>query len=253
MYGGVKLADFLGSAVRLEPQGQVTFVASDGYRMSYGAEQILDDSDGIWILAFRMDGEELDEGLGPFRTVKIARDGSAVPNIDGHLSVKMVEEVRIDGESYSDFTLSVRGLMDAEVDRQTFQSGVSAHGRTVMLRGRDGSETAYTGVPLWMLTAYSDDPNYAPHRQDSSIVSYSRDAAEGGYSVVVTAADGFSVTLDSRELAGNDDVVLAMYREGRALDDREFPLVLAWNSDAEVVPEGIKAVRNVVSLELIFP
>ena len=249
-YGGIRLADFLRSFMRLEKDSMVTFVATDGYEMSYSGEQILDESDGIWILAFKMDGEDMPLDPGYIRTVKI---GPEVPNITGHTSVKMIEEIRIDGESYKDFTLLMKGQKDFEVDRQTMQSGVSCHNRTVTYYDRKNDlDIIYTGIPLWRLLAYSDDQDYAPHMQDSSIISYNRDAAIEGYEVVISAADGFAITLDSSQLDKNDDVIIAMYRDGEELPESDFPLVIVWDKDAETVPEGIKAVRNIASIELLF-
>jgi hypothetical protein len=139
------------------------------------------------------------------------------------------------------------------VDRQTIQSGISCHRRTVTYYDRKAEQDIeYTGIPLHLMLAFSDDPDFAPHKQDSSIISYNADAAREGYKVKITAADGFSITLDSRELHGNNDVILAMYKNGEPLPDREFPLIVVWDKDAEVVPDGIKAVRNITEIELIF-
>ncbi len=133
------------------------------------------------------------------------------------------------------------------------QSGVSCHNRTVTYYDRKNDlDIIYTGIPLWRLLAYSDDQDYAPHMQDSSIISYNRDAATEGYEVVISAADGFAITLNSSQLDKNDDVIIAMYRDGEELPESDFPLVIVWDKDAETVPEGIKAVRNIASIELLF-
>ncbi|MFP4563634.1 MAG: molybdopterin-dependent oxidoreductase [Spirochaetia bacterium] len=249
-YGGIVFADFLNSFMNLQRDNTVTLVAMDGYEMTYSGEQILDDSDGEWILAFKMDGEYMEVDPGYIRTVKI---GPSVPNIEGHLSVKMIEKIVASGEAYKDFTLMMKGRMNVEVDRQTMQSGISCHKKTVTYFDRKAEEDIeYTGIPLHYLLAFSDDPRYAPHQQDSSIISYDAEAAEAGYKVKITAADGFSITLDSRELHRNNDVIIAMYRNGEPLPDREFPLIIVWDKDAETVPAGIKAVRNITEIELIF-
>lgn len=249
-YGGIRFADFLSSFMNLREDNTVTLVAMDGYEMTYSGEQILDTSDGQWILAFKIDGEYMEVDPGYIRTVKI---GPSVPNIEGHLSVKMIEKVVASGEPYKDFTLTMKGRMTLDVDRQTIQSGISCHKSTVTYYDRKADQDfEYTGIPLHYMLAFSDDPDHAPHRQDSSIISYNAEAAREGYRVKITASDGFSITLDSRELHGNNDVILAMYMEGEPLPDREFPLVIVWDKDAEVVPAGIKAVRNITEIELIF-
>ena len=67
---------------------------------------------------------------------------------------------------------------------------------------------------------------------------------------MITASDGFSITLDSRELHENDDVILALKKNGEELPESEWPLIIVWDDDAEIVPSGIKNVRNVISIEL---
>lgn len=89
-YGGVRLARFLGQFAPVSPDATVVFVASDGYETSCPGSQILDASDGDWILAFRMDGQELSSDLGYYRTIKV---GPTKPNIDGRLSVRMVAKI----------------------------------------------------------------------------------------------------------------------------------------------------------------
>ena len=129
------------------------------------------------------------------------------------------------------------------------QSGVSCHKKTVHFE-RKNTSGIYTGIPVWRLLAYSDDPRYAPHRQDDSIRSYNDAAAAEGYRVTIIAADGFSVDLDSRELDKNDDVILAMYKEGEILEGEDWPLILVWDKDAEIVPDGIKPVRQIVEIHV---
>ncbi len=82
---GSKLVGFLGQFAPVTADTTIVFVASDGYEMSYEGSQILDASDGDWILAFRMDGQYLPNDPGWFRTLKV---GPTKPNIDGHLSVR---------------------------------------------------------------------------------------------------------------------------------------------------------------------
>lgn len=250
-YGGVKFAAILNSFVDLEPSSTIVIVASDGYEMTYQASQFMDTEEGTWILAFKRDGEYLPFDPGYIRTVKVGPD---TPNIEGHLSVKMIETIRISGETFEDFTLEMRGKMDMDLDRQTVQSGVSCHEKKVtFLDKKSGEEIVYTGIPLWLILAYADDPDYAPHKQkDQSILSYDADAAEEGYTVKIRAEDGFSVSLDSGQIHKNEDIILAMYREGKSLPADERPLVLVWDKDAAALPAGIKSVRTIARIELLF-
>lgn len=249
-YGGIKFAEFVNSFTALEPDTTVTMIASDGYEMTYGGEQLLDRSNGMWILAFKKDGEYMEFDPGYIRTVKIGPDN---PNIEGHLSVKMIEKIKATGEKYEDFSLHLKGKMEWELDRQTIQSGISCHTTTVTYFDRKAEvDEEYTGIPLHLLLAYADDPEYAPHHQDKSIISYNKEAAVKGYRVKISASDGFSITLNSADIHGNNDVIIAMFKNGEMLPERERPLIIVWDKDAEMVPDGIKPVRNITEIELLF-
>ncbi len=249
-YAGITFAEFVNSFTTLEPDTTVTMIAMDGYEMTYSGEQLLDTTDGQWILAFKIDGEYMEFDPGYIRTVKI---GPNNPNIEGHLSVKMIETIKATGEKFEDFSLHLKGKMEWDLDRQTVQSGISCHKTTVTYFNRKaGQEETYTGIPLHLLLAYADDPQHAPHHQDKSIISYNEEAAKTGYAVKISAADGFSITLDSKEIHGNNDVIIAMFKNGGPLPERERPLIIVWDKEAETVPAGIKPVRNIIDIELIF-
>jgi len=248
LYGGVKFADLLNRYISLKKDDTITVVAMDGYELSLSAEQILDEIDGVWILAFKKDGEYLDRDPGYIRTIKV---GPVVPDIEGHNSVRMIEKIVFTGEPYRDFSLSMQGAMDFQVDRQTLQTGMSCHKRTVTFEWK-GKTAVYTGIPLWRLLAFSDDPRFAPHKQNKAIISYQQEAARKGYQVELTASDGFTITLDSRELDGNDDVILAMYSEGEELPADAWPLILVWDREAPLVPKGAKPIKHVTAVRLIL-
>lgn len=257
-YTGVHFADFLSSIIPVQEESVISVEALDGYKMSYSGADLLDEGDGVWILAFRSDGQYIPLDPGIFRTVKIAGEKTPdiIPNINGNSSARMVKRISYTDESFRDFTLLIKGKITVELDRATIQSGISgsSHGTRITYTDRKThTDELYTGIPLYYLLAYADDELYQPHKQsDKSILAYDREAAEAGYRVRVSAADGYSVTLDSRELHNNNDVVLAMYEDESELKGEDWPLKLVWDKHADVIPEGIKAVRNVVSIELLF-
>ena len=241
VYGGVKLVDLINQYTSLSAEDTLKAIAMDGYEMTYSGKQILDQKDGYWILAFKKDGEYLPLDPGYIRIIKV---GESNPMIEGHLSVRMVKRVEVVKKKYENITLEIKGYMDFTLDRQTLESGISCHGVEVEYKGH-----VYKGIPLWRLLAYSDDPKYAPHKQDPSIKSYNEELALKGYKVRVIAEDGYSITLDSRDLNKEDGVIIAMYRDGELIED-EGPLVLVWDRSLKI--EGIKKVKNVVKIELIF-
>ncbi len=248
VYGGAKLLDLIERYAKLAADDSVTFVAMDGYEMTYPGSQVLDQKDGTWILAFEMDGDRIPKDPGFVRTVKI---GPGNPNIDGHNSVRMVKRLVVKQKDYKAFTLKLEGKAAYELDRSTVQSCVSCHKKTVTFE-RKGKTATYTGFPAWLALGYVDDPKYAPHKQDKSIPAYESALAKAGYKVKVEAADGFAVTLDSRELDRNDDVIIAMYKDDAALPDNEFPLILVWDRLAKLIPAGIKSVRSILGIKALF-
>lgn len=248
VYGGVSLSALLGRYMDLSAQDSVTFIATDGYEMTYPGSLILDEADGKWLLAFKLDGDFLPKDPGYIRTIKV---GPKAPTIDGHSSVKMIQKIVVRQEGFKDFTLSYSGKMNGSLDRSTVQSCVSCHGKEVAFERKDVN-ASYKGFPLQLLLAYADDPLYAPHKQDTGILAYDAAAAQAGYGVEVIAEDGYSIKLDSRDLDGNNDIILAMYKESESLGPDEFPLVLVWDKNASRLPEGIKNVKRVSSVRLLF-
>ena len=231
VWGGVKLVPLLERYMAITPETTIRIVAMDGYEMTYGGEMLLDQEDGEWILAFKEDGEYMPEDPGYIRLVKAGPDN---PNITGHVSARMVKRIVTEGEPFRNFELTIVDGDGVEVfDRQTLQSGVSTNrDRVAYYDRRADAEVPYMGIAVWRLLERLD----------------------GYRAVTIEATDGFSVTLDNAELEGNDDVILAMYtgRDDRLLGDNEWPLRLVWDRDAEVVPEGIRSVRNVVRIELEY-
>ena len=225
-WGGVKLVDLINDYTTLTDEMTVTIQAMDGYEMDYSGSQLLDQEDGTWILAFKENGEYMPEDPGYIRLVKV---GPKNPEITGHVSARMVKKIIIREESFSDFQITLDGPAGMEVfDRQTMQSGVSTHKSVVSYFDKKSeSSIEYMGLPLYEMFSRYD----------------------GIEEVTLKAEDGFAITLAASEVIGNQDVILAMYYgDGSELSDKEKPLVIVWDQNAPVVPEGIKAVRKISKL-----
>ena len=231
VYGGVKLIPLLSEFMTVTPETAIKVIAMDGYEMDYSGEMLLDQTDGDWILAFRENGEYMPEDPGYIRLLKV---GPKEPNIAGHASARMVKEIVTEGVPFRDFALTIVQDKITEVfDRQTLQSGIITNKNRITYYDRKKDiDITYMGISIWRLlerpTGYSE--------------------------VTIEASDGFSVTLDNTQLEGNDDVILAMYtgEDDHLLNDKEWPLRLVWDKDASTVPEGIKAVRNVSKIVLVY-
>jgi len=223
LWGGVKIVDLINEYAQLTEDMTVIIEAMDGYAMSYSAAQLLDDSDGDWILAFKEDGEYMPEDPGYIRLVKV---GPENPNILGHTSARMVKKIILEQSAFRNFDLEIVDGDKSEVmDRQTLQSGVTTWRTTVnYFNKKAGESVAYMGMPVYEIL----------------------DRYTGYDTVKIVAEDGYTVALSANEIAGNKDVILAMfYGDETELSDSEFPLILVWDKDAEAIPAGIKAVRNV--------
>jgi hypothetical protein len=231
VWGGVKLVPLLEAFMEVTPDTAIRVIAMDGYEMSFGGDMLLDQADGDWILAFRENGEYMPEDPGYIRLVKVGPDN---PNIPGHASARMIKRIVTEGEPFRDFELTIEGRDGVEVfDRQTLQSGVTTNRNRVTYYDRRADvDVPYMGISVWRLLERLD----------------------GYRAVTLEATDGFAVTLESAELAGNDDVILAMYTgpDDELLGPDEWPLRLAWDKDADLVPDGIKSVRNVVRIILVY-
>ncbi len=220
-WAGVKLVDLISEYTQLTEENILTIQSMDGYEMDYSGEQILDQSDGYWLLAIKQDGEFMPEDPGYIRLVKV---GPNNPLIDGHCSARMVQKIIIDTGAFNDFSITIEdGAKSEKMDRQTLQSGVSANKSKVNFYNKKTEKTVqYLGLPLYDF--FLRYPDYK--------------------SVTIEATDGFSITLNREDIENNKDVIVAMfYEDGTELDPSEFPLVLVWDKDASLIPEGIKNIK----------
>jgi DMSO/TMAO reductase YedYZ molybdopterin-dependent catalytic subunit len=233
-WAGVSLPDLLTEWGGIRDESSVTFIADDGYRMSFEGKDILDRRQGTWILAMVRDGEPIPAALGSVRAIRV---GPSTPMVTGHTSVQGISRIALAGVPPQTHSLAMKGKMNVEVDWQTLQSCVSCHGVKVLTSSGD-TPIEYRGVPLFRLLAYSDDSLYAPHRQDSVFPSYRADLAHSGYVVDIADDEGKTVSLGSRSLAGQDRAILALYRDGEnSADDVAPVLVVALDADATQPPE----------------
>ncbi|HAK45811.1 MAG TPA: hypothetical protein DCO79_07830, partial [Spirochaeta sp.] len=101
-WAGVKVVDLINEYTSLTKEMSITIEAMDGYAMSYSGDQLLDNADGDWILAFKEDGAYMPEDPGYIRLVKV---GPKNPNFTGHVSARMVKKIIIKDVSFKNFDL----------------------------------------------------------------------------------------------------------------------------------------------------
>ena len=111
----------------------------------------------------------------------------------------------------------------------------------------------YSGLPLWRLLAYVDDevsPEGFGNKYDE--ISFNWEKAKAGYFVEIRGKDGFSQTIPTSFLAGNDLFILAMKIDGRFLSEEEGgPLLFVWD-DRAAVPEKLRRVKWVTEIVIHF-
>ena len=77
-------------------------------------------------------------------------------------------------------------------------------------------------MPLWLFAGFVDDEDqHSDH-------AFNTELAEAGYKVVLTATDGYSVTVDSTDIIRNKNYVVANLLNGTPIpeSDKNWPLRL---------------------------
>ncbi|NYT11208.1 MAG: hypothetical protein GKC03_01495 [Methanomassiliicoccales archaeon] len=221
-YTGVNVT-YLLEAVGGISEGQGMLVKSrDGYyNLTYTYDQILWNDSVEMVLAYDMNGVPMDEDEVP-RIVLIGEDD---PLTDGHLWAKMVSSMTI-LQGVVDYQLNLTGAFRMEMDRATFDSGAACHNEVY------GN---YSGIPLWRLCGYVDDPeSIGAHEYATGL----------NYTITVYAADGFNKTLTFDEVDENDDIIVANMFDEEPLTDMYPPLKL--EGDLPSKSFKIKGVSDIV-------
>ncbi len=242
VYTGFLLSDLLGN---WPEEAELEVVAADGYRMRYRFGSLAD-AEGTWILAFKQDGKYMPPNPGYFRMVKV---GPGNPRFPSAASAKMVVRLEIHGQ-YVPYSLRLSGVQEKVFTRWELESAVACPCHAARVSATHKGEThTYIGLPLWRLLAYVDDevaPAGSGIKYDEAAFNWEK--AQAGYLVEIRAADGFSQTIPSSYLAGNDKFILALKVDGRFLKAEEGgPLLFVWDDGASV-PPGLKRVKWVVEI-----
>jgi DMSO/TMAO reductase YedYZ molybdopterin-dependent catalytic subunit len=227
---GVPLNDLIGMVFE-GTNYSLEVVASDGYTMTYSSGQVEDgtfayyDDTGALIgegqftmlLAYEQDGVILDST--ELRIVIV--DDDSDPITDGHFWAKYVKYINV-VSFVQEWTLNISGLTTYSMDRQTFEAVASCeyHALDWTFEDETGTHT-YSGVALWILISAVDGAD-----GPESEYLFNDLLALSGYTVTVTATDGYYKTFDSLTVARNDSFIVANKLDGVPLADDEFPLKL---------------------------
>ena len=229
-YTGVPLVGLTDRVGGISRANGVTLVAKDGYGMTFSYAQIVDHAfttydpatgdevppatDLTVIVAYDHEGAPLGEDEGPLRLMVASPDpGGQI--VDGHWTVKWLDRVSVTKAS-ADWKVQVEGVRRDTIDKPTYVNCASpgCHGSGWV----DDAGRRWEGVPLYLVAGLVDDGK--KHGEGA----YDASLAKQGYDIVIEGADGTVTTIDSRDVAGKDDVVLSGKVDGGELPEEYFPL-----------------------------
>jgi len=245
-YTGVRLSDLTEMVGGISRANGVTLVAKDGYGMTFSYAQIVDHAftaydpatgveqtpskDLTVVVAYAREGKPLGEDEGPLRlVVGTPQPGGQV--VDGHWSVKWIERISVTRAS-AEWKVQLEGAVPGKLDKPTYVNCASpgCHGSGWV----DAAGKRWEGIPLYLVAGLVDD------KKRHGVGAYDAALARKGYDIVFETATGEVVTIDSRDIAGKQDVVLAGKLDGGELPEEYFPLRLVGPGLSEAqMPGGI--------------
>jgi DMSO/TMAO reductase YedYZ molybdopterin-dependent catalytic subunit len=251
-YKGVSIIDLCNLIGGLGADSALEIVAEDGYAMTMSQNQA---ANGKFVTYDPVTGDEIPYGEALQVVIAYESDGKPLPQdtdgtlrlviisskndqiTDGHWSVKWVKQLIV--KRVREWTLHLEGYLMEDLDRRSFEEGAAAccHHRLLV----DAEGNAWAGVPLWRLVGLVDDE--VRHQ----VLAFNATLAEQGYQIDVVGADGYTVSLDSKRVMYNIDIVVANSMNDQELDDKYFPLRLvgAGLEKSEMVGQVAKIVVHV--------
>ena len=232
-YTGISLKDLIAKFnIPFDATMGVTLTAEDGYSMTFSYDQVMNGSFTAYdpalgnelknhdpltaILAYAKNGQPLNTAEeGTLRLAIVSEKNNEV--VDGHWTVKWVNQVEVKPVGQA-WMLHLHGAMSTPVDRATYQScgSPSCHGSA----WTDENGQNWVGVPLWLLVGEVDDAN------SHDAKAFNDALAEAGYTVDISASDGSTVSLDSKLIKRNNNILLAFMVNEAELPEQYYPLRL---------------------------
>jgi DMSO/TMAO reductase YedYZ molybdopterin-dependent catalytic subunit len=222
----MEIANAVGGITEAE---SVKVEAKDGYTMTFSYAQAangefttLDAATGkevprdkpIALVAYEYDGKAIADDFGPLRVAVISGQDKVT---EGHWWVKWVTKITI-ASTQQPWSLKLEGKLTEDVVSTTFESCAApgCHGAS----WKDDTNREWQGVPLWLLAGRVDDDNQ--HKTGA----FNDELATKGYTVVVTATDGFSQKFASADVKDNNSMIVAYQRDGGPVPENQWPLRL---------------------------
>ncbi|MDD5511049.1 MAG: hypothetical protein PHI12_09600 [Dehalococcoidales bacterium] len=274
---GTRLKDLCDLVGGMGAGTEIVLVASDGYETTLPYSSIYTDAavqtrQGDAILAWWGDGEyvpyyadgmrlfftpggdnvygqwDMHETL-PLNYWHYYYDGSTgtmYPSCAG-LSAKYVTTIEIHSVPEADWTLELDGTdiggLHYDVTKTYFEQALACQfGANHKVSYTDSKGRVWEGMPLWFLAGFVDDGD------QHSDNAFNDDLALAGYQVVITAADGYSVTIDSTSIIRSSDYIIANSLNGAHIPDSDsnWPLRLVGPAVS-----GSLSISQIASIELL--
>ncbi|MDD2442874.1 MAG: S-layer homology domain-containing protein [Desulfotomaculaceae bacterium] len=173
-------------------------------------------------------------------------DGVMYPSCAG-LSVKWITEIKLYSLPQGDWNLKLDGRniggMDYDVSKTYFESALTCQfGANHKAAYTDPQGQVWEGMPLWFLVGFVDD------NDQHSSNAFNNDLAQTGYQVVITAVDGHSVKIDSKNIKRGNDYIVANTKNGAPLPESgsDWPLRLVGPAVSE-----ISSISQIAGIDLI--
>jgi DMSO/TMAO reductase YedYZ molybdopterin-dependent catalytic subunit len=244
-YKGVPLADLADLVGGISEESGVTIVAKDGYGMTFSYRQIMENGFTTYdpatgaeeppsgklhvIIAYQKDGKALGSDDGPLK-LTVAEDTPAQV-VDGHWAIKWLDGISVTKAS-ANWKVQLQGAVPGEITRASYVNCASpgCHGSGWV----DTQGQRWEGVPFYLVCGLVDGGK----THDAG--AYDAKLAKKGYKIQIESEGGKVVTIDSRKIAGRNDIILSSKVDGGELPDEDFPLRLVGPELSEAqMPGGI--------------
>lgn len=221
----------------LAAQGYSIKVTSiDNYDINFDSASVARNN-GI-IVANTLNGEPLPATIGdknkpcwPLRIVG--------PSVGSGQLIGGITTIELIGlpEPSEGWEITLVGAFNRTLTQAEFEEGVACHGKSYT----DDKDQVWTGIPLWYLVAVVDDVATGNHW------ALNDTRAAAGYTVRVSAIDGFNATFSSADIARNDSFIVANKMNAAPLtEDNGAPLKLVGKG----VTSGKQRVGNIATISL---
>ncbi len=220
----------------LAEQGySIKVIAGDDYSINFQSAAVAR-NDNI-IVANKLNGEPLPATIGEknkpcFPLQLVGSDVSSGQKIGNIVKIELIGLP----EPQTEWSITLDGAFRRTFTQSEFEEGVDCGHSN---HWTDDEDNVWTGMPLWYLIAVVDDINADNHWK------FNDTRAAEGYTVTVTADDGYSKSFASADIARNNDYIIANKVNAAPLDDH-YPLRLVGSA----LTSGGQRVGNIASISI---